>query len=128
MWLIFISLATLARLSSDSIASDNENCLSTEETKFLQTDDRTIDLISQTDQNDTPVPEHDDTISDNQSYTLAYESMTEINEIEDNKSVTYNSTGTSTISEISKPVFQNGDKEVSRSKNFFSGCLHFTYF
>lgn len=117
--LFFISLATLSRLSSDRIACDHENCLSTEEIKFLQTDDRTIDLISQTDQHDTPVPEHDDTDSDNQSYELAYESMTGINQIEDNKSVTYNSTGTSTKYEISKPVFQNGDKEVSRSKNFF---------
>lgn len=117
--LFFISLATLSRLSSDSIASDHENCLSTEEIKFLQTDDQTIDLISQTNQNDTPVPEHDGTVSDNQSFKSTYESMTGINEIEENKSVTYNSTGPITKSEISKPVFQNGDKGVSRSKNFF---------
>ncbi|VDI84082.1 Hypothetical predicted protein [Mytilus galloprovincialis] len=113
--LVSIMTATLSRLSSDSIASDHENCLSTEEIKFLQTDDQTIDLISQTNQNDTPVPEHDGTVSDNQSFKSTYESMTGINEIEENKSVTYNSTGPITKSEISKPVFQNGDKGVSRT-------------
>ncbi|XP_052091588.1 uncharacterized protein LOC127728293 isoform X3 [Mytilus californianus] len=102
--------STLLRHRSDSITSVPDNCSSMEEIKLLQTDDRTTALIWQTNQNDTSVPKDVDTSSDG-SFMSAKGSTTGLNEIEDNKSVINDSTETTTKSEMSKLVFQNGEND-----------------
>ncbi|CAC5410957.1 unnamed protein product [Mytilus coruscus] len=103
--------STLSRLGSDIITSVHDNCSSTEDIKLLQTDDRATDLSSQINQNDSSLPKDKDSSSDDGSFKSAEGSTIGLNEIEDNKTVINNSTGTTKKSEMSKLVFQNGENK-----------------
>lgn len=115
--IIFVSLALLFRSRSDSINSVHDKCSSTEELKFQETDDhsmdqcsqtnRSTDQRSQTDQSDLSVREDDD----EGSFKSAKTSLHGLNETEDNQCSMNNSTGTTLKSDMTKVVSQNGENK-----------------
>lgn len=95
----------------------HDKCSSTEELKYKETDDHSMDQCSQTncltdqssqkDQSDLSVREDDD----EGSFKSAKTSLNGLNETEDNQCSTNNSTGTTLKSDMSKVVSQNGENE-----------------